>query len=370
MRRLLILHDSPDFGGHERMLLALLPGMLERGDFDDIVFMVPEQNQRLADRLAAELPAIRVMRWPFVKRRGEPYLGQFRWRYRRAVRAIVAREQPNTVLLVQGRIENLVVPMLALDARINVVSYVPMAHRLTQMGRAGFPGDLVRRRLYRRPDRFIVPARSVVKQVRLAGGSAPVTVATNSVEMPPMVPQDEARAALGLAGGKRIALFLGRLEMAQKGLDVLLGALERSAAGALSGWTFVFVGDGPDRAWLETALAKTRVDARLVAWTDDPQAYLAAADVLLMPSRFEGLPLVMLEAMQGGLPILASDIDVAREYLPAGSRIDFASADLAAVLDKVTDPAGVAAYRDASRAMLAPQTLAAAQAEFAAALVA
>jgi glycosyltransferase involved in cell wall biosynthesis len=242
--------------------------------------------------------------------------------------------RPTATLLLQGRIENCVVPLLAAPPGSFVVSYVPMAHRMVDIGRSAIPGDWVRRRLYRRPDRFIVPGPAIVGQVRAAGGRSPVVVADNVVASPPRPDRGSARAALRLDPAAHVALFLGRLDTRQKGLDTLVQTI-RHQADALSGWTFLFVGSGNgEEACRQLAgdLAG-RIDIRSLSWTDSPHAMLAAADLMLMPSRWEGVPLVMLEAMTYGVPILASDIDVFRDYLPEANRIDFARADLAQAMD-------------------------------------
>jgi glycosyltransferase involved in cell wall biosynthesis len=368
--RLLVLHDSPQFGGHEGMLLNLLPGVIEAGHFDEIVACFPEGNRRLAEGLTALQQPIRLKPWRFEKQRAEPYLGYFRRAYAQAVRHIVATEQPESTLLVQGRIENLVVPMMAIPRNRFVVSYVPMAHRMTEMGRNGWIGDAARRRLYRRPDRFIVPSRSVASQIAAAGGRREVVVADNFVTVPAATRKDEARRALALPDGRRIALFLGRLDTAQKGLDVLAEVLRRHS-GRLRDWLFLFVGDGEGRAIVETLAAGDAhgLDIRTVSWTDQAHLYMAAADVLLMPSRWEGVPLVMLEAMSCGLPILASDIDVFREYLPSECCVDFAATDLPARMERLTSAEGRASFIRAVAGRGGDAVRDRARARFAAALV-
>lgn len=365
--KLLILHDSPDFGGHERMLLKLLPGVLECGRFEP-VFCLCEANRRLAERLREDFPALRLIRWPFAKQRGEPYLRRLRWRYRENVRRLMAAEQPDLVLLVQGRIENLAVPISALPPAARLVSYIPMAHRLREMRRMGTLGDLVRRPLYRRPNRFIVPSEVVAVQVRSAGGRAPISVVENVVEPPPKVSKAEARRRLDLAATDRIALFLGRLDPLQKGLDRLLRALDRAKPDALAGWTFLFVGSGPGAVLIEQKALGRRLDMRLVAWTNQPDLYLCAADVLLLPSRWEGLPLVMLEAMHYGVPVLASPIDIHRHYLPETALIDFDRVDLPAALERAVAPEAADRFARHSAARVAPNTLDAARTRFADAL--
>lgn len=347
-RSLLILHDSPDFGGHEAMFLRFFPALVASGGYDRIVVRHSRSNTLLAERLQPYLSdGIEVQPWPFAKRRAEPYLADFRRNYARAVRRLFAELQPTATLLLQGRVENCVVPLLAAPRGSFLISYIPMAHRMADLGRRAVPGDWVRRRLYRRPDRFIVPGSAVTGQVRAAGGDAPVVVADNVVAPPPPPDRGETRAALGLDENARVALFLGRLDPGQKGLDILAASIRRDAA-RLSGWTFLFVGAGDglaDLARLSRDLAG-QVDIRCSSWSDSPYAILAAADLLLMPSRWEGVPLVMLEAMAYGVPILASEIDVFQHYLPQANRIDFASADLARAMTRAVSPPVVEQYRD------------------------
>ncbi|MGH8776836.1 MAG: glycosyltransferase family 4 protein [Jiangellaceae bacterium] len=104
--------------------------------------------------------------------------------------------------------------------------------------------------------------------------------------------------------GPRV-LFLGRLH-AQKQVDVLV-----RAAAYLPQAQVVLVGDGPHRMSLERLARQAGVVERVhfvgfVPHQDVP-AVLLAADVLVMPSRYEELGTAMLEAMQAGVPIVASD---------------------------------------------------------------
>jgi glycosyltransferase involved in cell wall biosynthesis len=97
---------------------------------------------------------------------------------------------------------------------------------------------------------------------------------------------------------------LGRLHE-QKGFDVLI----RAVAG-LPGISLVIVGDGPERQALERLAVDLGVADRvsMPGWTDDATSRLRSFDVLALPSRYEGLPLVLLEAMLGGVPVVASAV--------------------------------------------------------------
>ena len=350
------------------MLLALMPALLDGSRHEKLLFCLPAANQRLRAALEAlGSPRLHIRPWRFTKRRGEPYLVPLRRRYAGAVRALAAAERPASILLVQGRIENLAVPMLALPRDLRLVSYVPMAHRLADMGRSGTVGDRVRRRLYRRPDLFVVPGPTVATQIAAAGGVAPVVVVPNVVDPPPPLPCSAARDVLGLPHDRTVALFLGRLEAGQKGLDLLLGAMRRAGA-ALRDHIFLFVGSGPEAAGLRRAAVDLALDIRQIEWTDRPDLYLSAADILLMPSRWEGVPLVMLEAMTYRVPMLASRIDIFTASLPPANLVDFATVDLAAAMARVLDPAGRNASDEAAAGVLRGRSLETSRALFAAAV--
>jgi glycosyltransferase involved in cell wall biosynthesis len=127
-------------------------------------------------------------------------------------------------------------------------------------------------------------------------------------EEPPVVDRDEVRTSLGLPPGVPLILFAGRLA-AQKSVDTLLSALDilqhvRPSVRAL------IVGEGPLRSRLEeTARAYQLFEDRRVSFLghrDDVPRLLAASDLLVLPSLYEGLPNVVLEAMRFRKPVVAT----------------------------------------------------------------
>lgn len=96
----------------------------------------------------------------------------------------------------------------------------------------------------------------------------------------------------------------GRLEP-QKGFDVLLRAL-RDVEDA----TLVLIGDGSEREQLRSLARSLELDDRIIwqDWSDDVRSYLPALDVFVLPSRFEGFPLVVLEALLAETAVVATDV--------------------------------------------------------------
>jgi glycosyltransferase involved in cell wall biosynthesis len=94
----------------------------------------------------------------------------------------------------------------------------------------------------------------------------------------------------------------------QKGLDVLIEALPR-LSGAAAAWPVTLVGDGPERDRLQAQAQDLGVSdqLRLLGFRSDPERFLLAAAVFVLPSRFEGMPNALLEAMAAGLAVIVTD---------------------------------------------------------------
>ena len=156
-----------------------------------------------------------------------------------------------------------------------------------------------------------------------------------------------ASAPVGLgkavAAGRPVILAVGRLA-AQKGFDVLLGAaahwLDLDPVPLLA-----IAGDGPLAGELRARAASLGVDAAFLGRRDDVADLLAAAAVFVLPSRWEGQPLILQEALRAGAAIVATRV---------GGIPDLAGGD-AALLVAPNDAPGLAA---AVRAVLADVSLA------------
>jgi teichuronic acid biosynthesis glycosyltransferase TuaC len=129
-----------------------------------------------------------------------------------------------------------------------------------------------------------------------------------------LIPRDQARDELGLPAGRRIALFLGNL-LEAKGVHELVDAvLPRRER-----WLAVLVGDGPERGYgTADARASGAVEYRGPQPHSEVARYLCAADVLVLPSRSEGLPTVLVEAGSVGLPVIASAVGGIPDLLAEG----------------------------------------------------
>jgi glycosyltransferase involved in cell wall biosynthesis len=133
----------------------------------------------------------------------------------------------------------------------------------------------------------------------------------NGIELPPVRPLGEAgavRQALGLRPGAPLLLTVARLT-AQKGHDVLLAAVPRILAHHPNA-CFAWVGQGPEQEKLAAEVQALGLagNVRFLGPRDDVPALLGAADLFVLPSRFEGHPLAALEALASGLPVVGTRV--------------------------------------------------------------
>jgi glycosyltransferase involved in cell wall biosynthesis len=146
--------------------------------------------------------------------------------------------------------------------------------------------------------------------------AAKIDVVHNGVDLDEFVLPPDPGVRSELAGNRQGPVFLtvARLDQ-QKGHDVLL----RAATGVAEG-SFVFAGEGPERRRLEVLAAELQLDDRVVflGRRSDVPDLLAAADVFVLPSRFEGSSLAILEAMASGKPIVCSAIGGTDELVVHG----------------------------------------------------
>ncbi len=186
--------------------------------------------------------------------------------------------------------------------------------------------------------------------VRLGMPADKIKVHYTGVDLDRFKPRDRAsaKAALGIEGP--LIATVGAL-IERKGQRLAIEALAR-----LGDATLLLVGDGPDRKALERHAARLGITPRVRFLGARPHgeiaALIAAADVLVAPSRSEGLANVWVEAMACGTPVVASTVGGAAEAIGgAGGRLVGLEAEaiagaVRALLDNPPDPQQV---RDAAR---------------------
>jgi glycosyltransferase involved in cell wall biosynthesis len=165
----------------------------------------------------------------------------------------------------------------------------------------------VKRALSRRLDAHVAVGAASARQVEAYEGLPPGSVRAVLNGVPDSGPPDGPPS-----DGRLVAT--GRLDR-QKGFDVLLDALA-----GLPGPRLVLVGDGPERAALQAQAAALGVAGRVRfrGWTERPRDELPGAAAFVLPSRSEGSPLAIAEAMLAGVPVVATRVGSVPELVRDG----------------------------------------------------
>lgn len=158
-----------------------------------------------------------------------------------------------------------------------------------------------------RVDRVIAVSEAIGTQVRAAPGTAAVDVIPPSGPRPsPERTRAETRTALGIGDEPKLVLAVARLHP-QKDIPTLLRALAALRDANVRG---LVIGEGPDRTALLELRSQLGLDGVVdfLAATDNAADQMAAADVLVISSIWESGPLVAVEALQLGLPLVSTPV--------------------------------------------------------------
>lgn len=236
------------------------------------------------------------------------------WRYSGRVAEALDALRPD-VVLAQGY--SVWKGMERFSGRLVVMPHgLEMYQGLTWKDRLiGLPFRMAMRHVVRRSGVVVSLGGKLTPMLRsLAAGSASrVVVIPNAVELPAAAPPYPG------PGGPLTLLFVGRFAF-NKGIDVLLSVarrLEREGRGG--DLRFALAGDGPERVRMEAEGLPSIVE--LAGKVDDArlEQLYAECHALVLPTRFEGMPTVVLEAMARARPALVSDVGASAELVDAAN---------------------------------------------------
>jgi glycosyltransferase involved in cell wall biosynthesis len=314
-------------GGAERCLLELAVG-LDRQRFHPIVYTLEPPPKR---EQASGLPALRAadIEVHCLGARGN-------WDILRVLRdltRLLSAQQPGIVQTFLFH-ANLVGRIAARRARAgHVVSGIRVAEpcRRWRLWAERLTDRLV--------DRHVCVSQAVAQFAQTKAGLPPekLVVIPNGVDLQRYpAPRPADLRTCGIGAGRRVVACVGRLDR-QKGLSWLI----RSAPawlGRLPRTDLLLVGEGPLRRKLERLCRRSGIADRVhfAGWRPDVPEILAASDLLVLPSAWEGMPKVVLEAMASRLPVVSTDVEGVRELLgPAAADQTVRYGDSEALTEKV-----------------------------------
>lgn len=300
--------DSTAFGGTERALLQLA-ARLDRERWRSVIFQTacPGSTQLAEEATALGIP-VRSLRPADNPAAGVASILPLVHAIRREGAAVFHAHQTWSLSCRYG---------IVAAALARVPAIVASAQLFVEM--PDLAGINVQHALITRcVNRHVAVSRHVASRLRERFGMADTRIAVipNAVAIPEPVPRS-ARLRAELAGGdaeRPIVLAVARLD-AQKGIEYLV-----RAAVEIPGAVVVIAGDGPDRGKLETLARSIGVERRVhfLGHRRDVPELLAACDLFVLPSLYEGLPLSVLEAMAAGVPVIATAIGGTDEVVRDG----------------------------------------------------
>ena len=313
MNRLLIMTHNMQGGGCERVISVLANRFLLSGAE---VLLCTEHAGPCAYELAPGVERIELS--GNQRMRGKDILPVYL-----ALRRLVCSRRPDVILALPEKV-NVWTVLFLLGTGIPVVVSErndPARHPESRLKR------ILRRLVYPFCDGFIFQTEAqrayFGKSIRARG-----TVLDNPFEAKdPPSRREHPRPRI---------LAAGRLH-AQKGFDLLIDAF-RAVADRIPDWDLVIFGEGEERTRLEERVGQAGLAKRvsLPGRTEDLAGEIAASDVFVLSSRYEGMPNALIEAMCGGLACIAADC-------PCGGPAAMIADGMNGLLVPAEDPAALSA---------------------------
>lgn len=194
---------------------------------------------------------------------------------------------------------------------------------------------------FNRASRALPVSRHLREAIRNYGIDVPFEVVPNVVDTSLFFPPDVERKEEGV---ERRLIFVGNLEPSQhKGFPTLLRALvclrERRRD-----WRLDVIGEGPERSAYERSSAALGLREHVTFYGSQPKSVIAqmmrAADLFVLPSRFDNLPCVIVEALASGLPVVSTTVGGIPELVDERSGRLVPPEDPIALADALNDMLG------------------------------
>lgn len=313
------------FGGHELMAVEIIKAITALGA--NVRAYIDPVNDKLFSALSI-INNVKTSYLPFSQPRFEFIHSLINPIYRFKADAFInsiLKNDLNELIFVQGDIElGCLYSLAALRANISFSSYIPFTHMPSVMGKPlAWFRDRFSRDLYKKTKRYITISAVFADELSLLSPGCRVALIRNRVRDLSKYSKLRSDYFLrqreeGDRKGFNIAI-IGRISYRQKGHDLLLDALSGLEPCLQKRITLHVIGDGEDSDDFKRRCERFSGRTHFYGWQKEPWSIAFLSDLLVIPSRFEGVPLVMLEAMELGVEVIATGRDGMLEYLPESS---------------------------------------------------
>jgi glycosyltransferase involved in cell wall biosynthesis len=327
--RVLQLTAPGRFGGLETVVRQLATGLADRGHEVRVVCRLARDEEPASHPLVSALEAADVAVDVI-------QLSPRAFRQERAALSALIRVVDPDVVHTHGSHMDVVG---ARAARLTGVPRVATAHGFTGGSWKNRFYELLQRRSFRSAQAVIAVSRSLADRLERDAAVAPAVHCVNNAwtRRSDRLPRDRARRALGLELDGFVVGWVGRLDH-DKGPDIVVEALRHPSAAKL---VLCMVGDGPLAAELRRSIdpgGGAAVEQR--NGVPDAGRLFAAFDVFVLSSRTEGTPMVLFEAMDAVVPIVATRVGGVPDVVDSAEALLVDSEDPSALREAVLSVAG------------------------------
>jgi glycosyltransferase involved in cell wall biosynthesis len=334
-RHLLLIGPWLRVGGADKVNLDLLDQMANRGWTATVATTITAEHEWLplyAERTPDIFPLHQFLR---------------RVDYPRFLTYLIESRRPDVVLVSNSELAYRLLPYLR--AKSPGTTFVDFCHSEAEhWNEGGYPRFSIE---YHSQLDLTITASSHLRSWLIERGAGPDRVAVSyaNVDAERVRPDSASRAhvrqELGIPDDEPLILFAGRVSEDKQ--PVVLAETLSLLAREGCRFTAMVAGGGPDLPWLEAYVRGRGLQRRVRLLGEVSHArmiaVMQAADVLLLPSRFEGIALTLYEAMACGVPVVAAAV---------GGQSELVTPDCGILIDRSTGPEEAARYAEALGALI------------------
>jgi glycosyltransferase involved in cell wall biosynthesis len=287
-------------GGMQRHSKLLVEALAETGEADITVVHPHPGVQIFANHNRITEVAIK----------SEPTSGTYLidcYRYSKQVAEIV-RQHPGSIIYSQGLSVWSEINRFGKRVIVNPHGLEPYQGLTFKDNMRGFPFRMIFNYLFSNAGRVVSLGGRLTGILQKHAGHGKVAILPNAVNIPALVPRQFNNKPLKF-------LFVGRFAF-NKGIDVLINAAEQlHKDGLTDAFEFHLVGKGP--LWDHYSQHRKLPNLKYLGFADDEKLneLYRTCDVFVLPTLFEGMPTVVLEAMAHGMPIMVTDVGATLEMV-------------------------------------------------------
>ena len=317
MRKILVISENLPIGGHEIMCARLIHELAKFSGYSFVIAGNKSFTSLFNDDFSKHELKLKV-------RKASGSFGLLYLNDYLAVIRIIKKIKPDIVLVSQGTIElGIKIPIICRFLQIPTITYIPLVIDLIKTGSKFLPKirNILNKILYKIPNAFITISDTVGENLYSQlnyDRSRSVTVVSNWVSLNSSAFCENTEKFLywikkSKENGRFVIGVVGRIEFKHKQQDKFIDYFSKSNLSTNT--SIAFIGEGSDEVNLREIISKNgNVDSFGPLKVTGISAIFSEIDLLVVCSSFEGVPLVMLEALSCGLRVVSFYYDSIFDY--------------------------------------------------------